>query len=173
MGFFVCMSATLCSHTSTTWQLICVYNEVTWSRFFSLTYFFTIDVSHTFWTSRVLSNKFFHSLAIFLYSQGHVVMGTQNISPYQQVIEKTKNLVFRSQALVVAAEKKEQQLKQQAGRESRQKQEPSDVSLQCWCHFANLYSSRFPYQGRDTVRWRNYWNLKDKFCGHIILLRRS
>ena len=65
-------------------------------------------------------------------------MGTQNISPYQQVIEKTKNLVFRSQALVVAAEKKEQQLKQQAGRESRQKQEPSDVSLQCCCQFLDL-----------------------------------
>ena len=65
-------------------------------------------------------------------------MGTQNISPYQQVIEKTKNLVFRSQGLVVAAEKKEQQLKQQAGRESRQKQEPSDVSLWLWCLVASF-----------------------------------
>ena len=79
-------------------------------------------------------------------------MGTQNISPYQQVIEKTKNLVFRSQALVVAAEKKEQQLKQQAGRESRQKQEPSDVSLQFCYWLSSLCSYRFPYQGRDTVR---------------------
>ncbi|XP_035668034.1 eukaryotic translation initiation factor 3 subunit E-A-like isoform X1 [Branchiostoma floridae] len=31
---------------------------------------------------------------------GHVVMGTQAISPYQQVIEKTKGLAFRSQMLL-------------------------------------------------------------------------
>lgn len=33
-------------------------------------------------------------------------MGTQGISPYQQVIEKTKNLAFRSQMLVMNLEKK-------------------------------------------------------------------
>lgn len=37
---------------------------------------------------------------------GRVVMGTQGISPYQQVIEKTKNLAFRSQMLVMNLEKK-------------------------------------------------------------------
>lgn len=37
---------------------------------------------------------------------GHVVMGTQAISPYQQVIEKTKGLSFRSQLLAVNIEKK-------------------------------------------------------------------
>jgi translation initiation factor 3 subunit E len=37
---------------------------------------------------------------------GRVVMGTQAISPYQQVIEKTKNLSFRSQMLVMNVEKK-------------------------------------------------------------------
>jgi hypothetical protein len=38
--------------------------------------------------------------------QGRVVMGTQAVSPYQQVIEKTKNLAFRSQMLVMNIEKK-------------------------------------------------------------------
>merc|ERR1719429_193839 len=36
---------------------------------------------------------------------GHVVMGTQAVSPYQQVIEKTKGLAFRSQMLIVKIEK--------------------------------------------------------------------
>ncbi|XP_071496444.1 eukaryotic translation initiation factor 3 subunit E-like [Diadema antillarum] len=43
---------------------------------------------------------------------GHVVMGTQNVSPYQQVIEKTKNLIHRNQLLAVNLEKKETQIKQ-------------------------------------------------------------
>lgn len=38
--------------------------------------------------------------------QGHVVMGTQAVSPYQQVIEKTKSLSFRSQLLAMNIEKK-------------------------------------------------------------------
>ncbi|KAJ8305792.1 hypothetical protein KUTeg_016337 [Tegillarca granosa] len=37
---------------------------------------------------------------------GHVVMGAQAVSPYQQVIEKTKNLAFRSQMLAMNIEKK-------------------------------------------------------------------
>uniref|UniRef100_A0A8C4QC23 Eukaryotic translation initiation factor 3 subunit E n=1 Tax=Eptatretus burgeri TaxID=7764 RepID=A0A8C4QC23_EPTBU len=37
---------------------------------------------------------------------GHVVMGNNAVSPYQQVIEKTKNLSFRSQMLLVNIEKK-------------------------------------------------------------------
>ncbi|XP_076039971.1 eukaryotic translation initiation factor 3 subunit e [Oratosquilla oratoria] len=37
---------------------------------------------------------------------GHVVMGTQAVSPYQQLIEKTKALSFRSQMLVMNIEKK-------------------------------------------------------------------
>ncbi|XP_041358424.1 eukaryotic translation initiation factor 3 subunit E-A-like [Gigantopelta aegis] len=37
---------------------------------------------------------------------GHVVMGAQAVSPYQQVIEKTKNLAFRSQILAGNIEKK-------------------------------------------------------------------
>jgi len=37
---------------------------------------------------------------------GHVVMGTQAVSPYQQVIEKTKNLSVRSQMLAFNIEKK-------------------------------------------------------------------
>lgn len=41
---------------------------------------------------------------------GHVVMGTQNVSPYQQVIQKTKTLVFRSQNLAINIEKKEKAL---------------------------------------------------------------
>lgn len=40
--------------------------------------------------------------------QGHVVMGTQAISPYQQVIEKTKALAFRAQMMAVNIKKKEQ-----------------------------------------------------------------
>merc|ERR1719328_744279 len=38
--------------------------------------------------------------------QGHVVMGTQTTSPYQQLIEKTKALSFRSQMLQLNVEKK-------------------------------------------------------------------
>lgn len=38
--------------------------------------------------------------------KGHVVMGTLGVSPYQQVIEKTKNLSFRAQMLCVNIEKK-------------------------------------------------------------------
>lgn len=37
---------------------------------------------------------------------GHVVMGTQTISPYQQLIEKTKALSFRSNMLQLNVEKK-------------------------------------------------------------------
>ncbi|KAL3868746.1 hypothetical protein ACJMK2_041512 [Sinanodonta woodiana] len=37
---------------------------------------------------------------------GHVVMGALAMSPYQQVIEKTKNLAFRSQVLAMTLEKK-------------------------------------------------------------------
>jgi translation initiation factor 3 subunit E len=33
-------------------------------------------------------------------------MGTQAVSPYQQVIEKTKGLAFRSQVLAMNIEKK-------------------------------------------------------------------
>lgn len=39
-------------------------------------------------------------------SQGHVVMGTQAVSVYQQVIEKTKGLSIRSQELFNGIEKK-------------------------------------------------------------------
>ena len=38
--------------------------------------------------------------------QGHVVMGTQAVSPYQQLIDKTKNLCFRTQMLSMNVEKK-------------------------------------------------------------------
>ena len=38
--------------------------------------------------------------------QGHVVMGTQAVSPYQQLIDKTKNLSFRTQMLSMNVEKK-------------------------------------------------------------------
>uniref|UniRef100_A0A3B5AEP0 Eukaryotic translation initiation factor 3 subunit E n=1 Tax=Stegastes partitus TaxID=144197 RepID=A0A3B5AEP0_9TELE len=38
---------------------------------------------------------------------GHVVMGNNAISPYQQVIEKTKSLSFRSQMLAMNIEKKQ------------------------------------------------------------------
>lgn len=37
---------------------------------------------------------------------GQVVMGAQAISPYQQVVEKTKNLAFRSQMMVMSIDKK-------------------------------------------------------------------
>ncbi|CAJ0967583.1 unnamed protein product [Ranitomeya imitator] len=37
---------------------------------------------------------------------GHVVMGNNAVSPYQQVIEKTKSLAFRSQMLAMNIEKK-------------------------------------------------------------------
>lgn len=39
-------------------------------------------------------------------SQGHVVMGNNAVSPYQQVIEKTKSLSFRCQMLAMNIEKK-------------------------------------------------------------------
>lgn len=39
-------------------------------------------------------------------SQGHVVMGNNAVSPYQQVIEKTKSLSFRSQMLAMNIEKR-------------------------------------------------------------------
>ena len=38
--------------------------------------------------------------------QGHVVMGQQAVSPYQQVFEKTKALAYRSQVLVMKIENK-------------------------------------------------------------------
>lgn len=44
--------------------------------------------------------------AIAVPSQGHVVMGNNAVSPYQQVIEKTKSLSFRSQMLAMNIEKK-------------------------------------------------------------------
>ena len=37
---------------------------------------------------------------------GHVVMGTQAISPYQQLIEKTKAMTIRCQVLSMNIEKK-------------------------------------------------------------------
>lgn len=41
-----------------------------------------------------------------VFIQGHVVMGNNAVSPYQQVIEKTKSLSFRSQMLAMNIEKK-------------------------------------------------------------------
>uniref|UniRef100_T1JIV5 Eukaryotic translation initiation factor 3 subunit E n=1 Tax=Strigamia maritima TaxID=126957 RepID=T1JIV5_STRMM len=38
---------------------------------------------------------------------GHVVMGTQAVSPYQQLIEKTKNLSFKAQTLAANIEKRQ------------------------------------------------------------------
>ncbi|XP_064624729.1 eukaryotic translation initiation factor 3 subunit E-like [Lineus longissimus] len=49
---------------------------------------------------------------------GHVVMGTQAVSPYQQVIEKTKGLAFRSQMLSMNIEKKHGQKNKQADQDS-------------------------------------------------------
>ena len=49
---------------------------------------------------------FSNLMTVFCVTQGRVVMGTQAVSPYQQVIEKTKNLAFRSQMLVMNIEKK-------------------------------------------------------------------
>ena len=47
-------------------------------------------------------------LSVFYpYFQGHVVMGNNAVSPYQQVIEKTKSLSFRSQMLAMNIEKKQ------------------------------------------------------------------
>lgn len=46
-------------------------------------------------------------LLFFGVSQGHVVMGNNAVSPYQQVIEKTKSLSFRSQMLAMNIEKKQ------------------------------------------------------------------
>jgi len=48
-----------------------------------------------------------------------VVMGTQAVSPYQQVIEKTKNLSFRSQMLVMNVEKKLSTKDQEVRRERK------------------------------------------------------
>uniref|UniRef100_A0A8C6KHY8 Eukaryotic translation initiation factor 3 subunit E n=1 Tax=Nothobranchius furzeri TaxID=105023 RepID=A0A8C6KHY8_NOTFU len=55
---------------------------------------------------------------------GHVVMGNNAISPYQQVIEKTKSLSFRSQMLAMNIEKK--QLRETRLRNAEQ---PSTKSL--------------------------------------------
>lgn len=46
------------------------------------------------------------SLILIFAPQGHVVMGTQAVSVYQQVIEKTKGLSFRSQELFNGIEKR-------------------------------------------------------------------
>ena len=48
---------------------------------------------------------YFENIHFFSFS-GHVVMGTQTTSPYQQLIEKTKALSFRSQMLQLNVEKK-------------------------------------------------------------------
>ncbi|KAI1243568.1 hypothetical protein IHE44_0001199 [Lamprotornis superbus] len=45
---------------------------------------------------------------------GHVVMGNNAVSPYQQVIEKTKSLSFRSQMLAMNIEKKLNQSERKA-----------------------------------------------------------
>ena len=45
-------------------------------------------------------------VCVIVLLQGHVVMGTQAISPYQQLIDKTKNLSFRTQMLAMNIEKK-------------------------------------------------------------------
>lgn len=50
---------------------------------------------------------FVNVLSIVIHIQGHVVMGNNAISPYQQVIEKTKSLSFRSQLLAMNIEKKQ------------------------------------------------------------------
>ena len=39
-------------------------------------------------------------------SKGHVVMGTQAVSPYSQLIEKTKALSLRTQMLALQIEKR-------------------------------------------------------------------
>lgn len=54
--------------------------------------------------------------------QGHVVMGNNAVSPYQQVIEKTKSLSFRSQMLVMNIEKKQAQSSKAEVRSVRRRQ---------------------------------------------------
>ncbi len=43
---------------------------------------------------------------IFKWFKGHVVFGAQAISPYQQIIEKTKNLTMRANAISLSIDKK-------------------------------------------------------------------
>ena len=70
------------------------------------------DISYEVSKVSKTSKTFIYHLAIIMlcqlmiWFQGRVVMGTQAVSPYQQVIEKTKNLAFRSQMLVMNIEKK-------------------------------------------------------------------
>lgn len=59
------------------------------------------------WINPTLIDKTkFKTIFISDSQQGHVVMGTQTTSPYQQLIEKTKALSFRSQMLQLNVEKK-------------------------------------------------------------------
>lgn len=46
---------------------------------------------------------------------GHVIMGTQSISPYQQLIEKTKSIQLRCQVLTVNVEKRLQTVPERTG----------------------------------------------------------
>lgn len=46
---------------------------------------------------------------------GHVVMGTQPLSPYQQLVEKIDSLSVRSEALTVLVERKHKAKNQESG----------------------------------------------------------
>lgn len=46
---------------------------------------------------------------------GHVVMGTQPLSPYQQLVEKIDSLSVRSEALTVLVERKQKAKTQESG----------------------------------------------------------
>lgn len=49
---------------------------------------------------------FLNYLLNFEWFKGHVVFGAQAISPYQQIIEKTKNLTMRANAISLSIDKK-------------------------------------------------------------------
>ncbi len=74
-------------------------------------YFLFLVIFHTYTCTCICAwhvGTFRHIFDDFPFDcfQGHVVMGTQAVSPYQQVIEKTKGLAFKSPMLVMNIEKK-------------------------------------------------------------------
>ena len=58
----------------------------------------------SFWSGHFLLKKFSWKNVFVL--KGHVVFGAQVISPYQQIIEKTKNLTTKANAISLTIDKK-------------------------------------------------------------------
>ena len=104
-----------------------------------------------------LNNKYFS----FFFFKGHVVMGTQAAAVHQQVIERTKGIMYRTQMVTASIDKK------LASKQQQPYSEPFAVRINClllsvsFQMFFNITESMYKFYSENGV---------SLFCKQFILL---